>query len=111
MKAVLEINAATIRVFSDDARFGDPFEFALFIVGDEDTAIIKGLRLDDQRFTVRHRTAIMKCLLDAGFTRAIWHRWKHGPDGLERKTFVLDTAARRHLGSGRDEIAQSVEAA
>jgi hypothetical protein len=89
MHAIMEINAATIRVFCDGARFGDPFEFALFIVGDEDTAIIKGLKLDDQKFTARHRTAIMKCLIEAGFTRAVWHRWRTGPNGLERKEYCL----------------------
>lgn len=89
MHAIMEINAATIRVFCEGARFGDPFEFALFIVGDEDTAIIKGLKLEDQKFTVRHKTAIMKCLLEAGFSKAVWHRWRMGPNGPERKEYSL----------------------
>lgn len=101
MKAVLEINAATLRVFSDGAVFGDPFEFALVIVGDERTAIIKGLRLEgDQQLTARHRAAIMRCLKDAGFTRAIWHRWRRGPNGPEQRTFVIDTeVAGRHANT------------
>ena len=94
MRAIMEINAATIRVFSEGAQFGDPFEFALFVVGDEGTAIIKGMKLDDQLFTFRHRTAIMKCLLEAGFTRAVWHRWRIGPTGRERKEFSLDAGHR-----------------
>jgi hypothetical protein len=93
MKAVLEINAATIRIFSPGAQFGDPFDFALFIVGDEDTAVIKGLRADDMRFMTRHKTAIVRCLMEAGFTRAVWHRWKRTPEGLVKRTFTLDTRA------------------
>lgn len=92
MKAKLEINSATLRVFSQNAVFGDPFEFALVVVGDETTAIIKGVRLeDDQKLTAGHRSAIMRCLMDHGFTRAVWHRWKRGPEGLEKRTFVIDT--------------------
>jgi hypothetical protein len=93
MRAVLEINAATIRVFPPGAEFGDPFEFAVFIVGDEETAVIKGLRADDMRFMSRHRTAIMRCLIEAGFTRAVWHRWKRRSDGLVKRTFTIDTKA------------------
>jgi hypothetical protein len=104
MHAIMEINAATIRVFCDGARFGDPFEFALFIVGDEDTAIIKGLKLDDQKFTVRHRSAIMKCLIEAGFSKAVWHRWRVGPDGPERKEFCLGKDYRG--GRAQRELAQ-----
>jgi hypothetical protein len=104
MKAVLEINAATLRVFSEGAVFGDPFEFALVIVGDEKTAIIKGLRLEgDQQLTARHRSAIMRCLMEAGFTRAIWHRWRRGPNGPEQRTFVIDTEAATR-GAGSPEI-------
>jgi hypothetical protein len=89
MRAIMEINAATIRVFCEGADFGDPFEFAFFVVGDEGTAIIKGLKVDDQKFTIRHKTAIMKCLIEAGFSKAVWHRWRSGPDGPERKEFCL----------------------
>jgi hypothetical protein len=90
MKAVLEINSATVRVFADGAEFGDPFEFSVFIVGDEDTAILKGLKLD-HRFTVRHKSALLKCLLEAGFKRMVWHRWKRTENGPVRRDFVLDT--------------------
>lgn len=114
MRAVLEINAATLRVFSDGSVFGDPFEFALVIVGDQKTAIIKALRLEgDQQLTARHRSAIMRCLKDAGFTRAIWHRWRRGPNGPEQRTFVIDTevASGRSLTteiSGNHAIASTV---
>jgi hypothetical protein len=93
MKATMEINAATVRIFEPGGQFGDPFDFAIFIVGDEDTAILKGLRADDHRFTSRHKSAIMRCLLQAGFTRAIWHRWKRTAEGPIKRTFVLDINA------------------
>jgi hypothetical protein len=99
MQAILEINAATIRVFAEGARFGEPFEFALFVVGDEDTAIIKGLKLEDQKFTVQHKAAIMKCLIEAGFSRAVWHRWRVGPNGPERREFSL---SKDYRGAGSE---------
>lgn len=76
--AHLEIVGAVIRVLSDDATFGDPFELALFVVGDEGTAILKGMRIDGTGFTPRHAVAVRDCLRRAGFTKAVWHRHKPG---------------------------------
>jgi hypothetical protein len=98
MKAFLEINAGVIRVMGDAHNYGDVYDFALFVVGDEDTAILKGLRMDDQRFTVHHKRAIMRCLKDAGFNRMCWDRYKRGENGLEKRKFVLELTAQTSSG-------------
>jgi hypothetical protein len=74
----LEITGAIIRVFQGDAAFGDPFDFALFVTGDEGTATIKGLRMDGQRLMPAHRDAVFAALREHGFHTAVWHRHKAG---------------------------------
>jgi iron complex outermembrane receptor protein len=41
--------------------------------------------------------------MEAGFTRAIWPRWRRGPNGPEQRTFVIDTEAATR-GAGSPEI-------
>ena len=94
MQAFLEINAAVIRVFPENSTYGEVFDFALFVVGDEDTAILKGLRMDDRRFTVHHKRAIMRCLKEAGFNRLRWDRYRMTETGREKRNFVLELNAR-----------------
>lgn len=76
MIAELEIVGAILRVWLDNTKYPEPFEMVLYIVGDTDTAILKGLKMDGTTLTTRHRHAIMECLKRNGFKRAIWHRWK-----------------------------------
>ena len=90
MKAFIEISSAVIRILPDDAVYGDPYEFAVFVVGDEDTAILKGLKMDDRRFTLHHTRAIARCLREAGFNRMAWDRYKVGENGREKRKFVLE---------------------
>lgn len=81
MKAHFEPTAGIVRVLPDGAAWGDPFDLAVFIVGDEGTAIVKGLRMDG--YTRGHRDAIAACLREAGFRWAVWHRY--GADGRRRE--------------------------
>ena len=84
MKAVLETVGGVIRVFKDDAVYGDPFEMSVFIVADGDTAVLKGLKTDD--LDLRCLQAIRICLREHGFTEMLWHRWKaDGHGGHSRK--------------------------
>ena len=78
VSAFLEITGAIIRVFGPGAAHGDPFDFALFVTGDEGTATIKGLRMDGQRLTPAHRGAVQAVLHEHGFHTAVWRRHKRG---------------------------------
>lgn len=78
ISASLEITGAIIRVFAPGSGHGDPFDFALFLTGDEGTATIKGLRMDGQRLTPAHRGAVQAALAAHGFHTAIWRRHKAG---------------------------------
>ena len=115
MKAYLEISSAIIRVLPDNATYGDVFDFALFVTGDEDTAILKGLRMDDRRFTVHHKRAIIQCLKQAGFARACWDRYRKTEDGFEKRKFTLELNSlgfsASHLALGQEEDRQSSVAA
>lgn len=73
-KADLEIVGGIIRVFDDaQAKFGDSFELALFILGDERTAILKALR-SDKKLTHAHARTIEQCLIEHGFKECVWYR-------------------------------------
>lgn len=78
-QAHMEITGAVIRVLGDGAEFGEPFDLALFVVGDEGTAILKGLRVEHGAFRPRQAEAVRQCLRRHGFTSAVWHR--HTPKG------------------------------
>lgn len=95
MQAFLEVSSGIIRVISDGATYGDVYDFAIFFVGDEDTAILKGLRIDDRRFTIRHKRAIVRCLKQAGFKRACWDRYKLSESGKEKHRYVLELYTRK----------------
>jgi hypothetical protein len=77
MKARLEITSGVIRVFKDDADFGDPFVLAIAMVGHEDTAILKALT--NAQPVHRDFVAIRQCLAEYGFTKLEWNR--HRKDG------------------------------
>jgi hypothetical protein len=108
VKAYLEISSAVIRIFPENSSYGDIFDFALFVVGDEDTAILKGLRLDDRRFTVHHKRAIIQCLKRYGFARACWDRYRGVDGSREKRKFTLElnsygfSASHLALGAGSD---------
>ena len=85
MNAELEIVGAILRIWPDNAKFPEPFEIVLYIVGDEKTAILKGLKLEGQVLTTRHKNAIMECLKRHGFTKAVWYRWKNVNGEMIRK--------------------------
>ena len=76
MRAELEITAGIIRVFADDARFGEPFAEVLYLVGDEGIATLKGLRTE--RMTRGVWRAVDAELARVGFREATWHRYKDG---------------------------------
>lgn len=111
MKAYLEIASAVIRVFQDNSSYGDIFDFSIFLVGDEDTAILKGLRMDDRRFTAQHKRAIIQCLKSHGFARASWDRYRPTPGGYEKRKFTLELNSlgfsASHLALGQQEQLQS----
>ena len=115
MKAYLEISSAIIRVLPENSNYGDVFDFALFVVGDEDTAILKGLRMDDRRFTVHHKRAIIQCLKRHGFARVCWDRYRAVEGGHEKRKFTLELNSygfsASHLALGGKEEFQSVAAA
>lgn len=115
MKAYLEISSAVIRIFPDHASYGDVFDFALFVVGDEDTAILKGLRMDDRRFTVHHKRAIIHCLKRHGFARASWDRYRVVGGVREKRKFTLELNSldfqASHLALDAKKESQSIAAA
>ena len=76
MHAELEITSGVIRLFEDGSKFGDPFAEVLYLVGDEGTAILKGLRT--AKMDHRLWRAIRAELKRVGFTTAVWHRHKNG---------------------------------
>ncbi len=80
MKAIFETTGGIIRFFNDDAEFGDPFEFAVFVVGDESTAVLKGLKAESD-IPLSVFASMRKCLRERGFTEVVWHRWKIDKDG------------------------------
>jgi hypothetical protein len=75
MKCLLEITSAVLRLYPDDAAYGEPFELALFVVGDEGVATLKGLRSDGQ-LTTEDRKAFFECLRSHGFIEVKWKRYK-----------------------------------
>lgn len=75
MKAIFETTAGIIRVFNDDSEFGDPFEFSIYVLGDENIAILKGLKAQSQ-IPMNVFAALRTCLKEQGFTEVSWHRWK-----------------------------------
>lgn len=71
-KAHLEITSGVLRVFNS-GTYGDPFDYACTVAGDEGVATIKGLKADGG-FTTGHRKAIFAVLREAGFREVVWHR-------------------------------------
>ena len=64
-----------IRVGGDDWEFGQcDYDFHTTVVGHRKTAVLKGL-VWRQGFTNKHRDAIRRVLLAAGFTH--YARWRH----------------------------------
>ena len=83
-QAHLEVTSGVVRVFRDGCEWGDPFTFAVAIVGDERVATLKALRADGVK--PEDFAAIAECLLDAGFSEIRWSR--HRSDGtVQEKRF------------------------
>lgn len=76
MIARLEITAAIIRVWRGDAAHGAPFAEAVYVLGDEGVAILKGYRASAHTRDVRR--AIAAALAQAGFREVMWYRWRDG---------------------------------
>ena len=74
-----ETLAGLIRVYAPGRGYPGPFEFQVTIVGDGDTAIVKGLVTE--QYSREVRDSIAARLREKEFKRARWHRKK--PDGRE----------------------------
>ncbi len=86
MKAKLEIVGAVMRIYSgDEVRSHEPFEVSLFVVGDEEVAILKGLKIDKGVLNKNHVRAINECLKEHGFKTAVWYRWVERNGNMIRK--------------------------
>jgi hypothetical protein len=79
MHAFVEHLAGLVRVGPETRAYGMDWDF---IVGyasvDGKTAVIKGLKHLDAKFTMAHGVAIISALARAGFLYATWTRHKHG---------------------------------
>ena len=89
-----EITGGIIRQFRGD--FGTPFENVVYVVGDRDTAILKGLRIEKP--TIEEGRDLLRCLAQEGFKRVAWDRYKNGKP--IRLSLSLDRFAGRKSGEG-----------
>lgn len=72
-KAHLEITGGILRVGPDGFRWGDQFDLVIPLIGDEQTAILKGLQCPG--FGFEEKEAISEALREHGFTH--YARWRH----------------------------------
>ena len=82
MSVHAEITGAILRLRNRaDALPTDPYDHVIYVVGDWDTAIFKGMR-DDEFLPVfsdpENRRAIARVLVGLGFKRVGWVRMRHG---------------------------------
>ena len=76
--AYAEITGAVVRVYNGSTCPPSPFDYVLTVVGDEGTAIIKGLRVEAGGFGTAARVAIFAELRRLGFRRVMWRRYRAG---------------------------------
>ncbi len=85
-KAEIEWTQGNLRIYDDGSYAeGSPHSFFLSITTDGDRVIIKGLRVDDERFTWQHMKAIERALWIQGFRVAEWER----VHGRGRRSYMI----------------------
>lgn len=73
VKAFVEHLSGVIRVGSEAAKYGDPFDYAVtYSSVDGKNAVVKAL-VGDSNFSIRHARAIIKALREIGL-KAVWER-------------------------------------
>lgn len=70
-----EITGGIIRVGATGFQWGDDFDFVIPFIGDEQRAVLKGLRAKDTRFGTEHAAAVRAELRRLAFTHVGW--WRH----------------------------------
>jgi len=79
MHAFVEHLSGLVRIGPLALSYGKDWEFIVAYASvDGETAVMKGLKRLDHKFTIHHRTAAARALAGAGFSRATWQRHKHG---------------------------------
>lgn len=79
MHAFVENLSGFVRSGPSCRRYGDAWDFICgYSSVDGKTAVIKGLRSDDGKFSKAHADAILDALAVAGFQFASWDRHKTG---------------------------------
>jgi hypothetical protein len=88
-----EITQEILRVYErDDAKATDPYDFALTVVGDEGTGIIKALSMPPgQKLSVRDWIAIKRHMKGRGYRRLVWRR-RDKETGRVKREIVAELA-------------------
>lgn len=78
-RAHFEPLAGVIRIWLDGSKgWGQPFDFALAVAGDEGVATLKALHSENRPLPVSAAKAVAKVLREAGFKKVRWTRKKNG---------------------------------
>jgi hypothetical protein len=77
--ATFEVTSGIVRVHLNGGVWGDPFDLAVTVTGDEGVALIKALAAP---VSTAVRKAIFAALRQVGFHTVTWRR--HLPDGTVR---------------------------
>ncbi len=72
MRAEIEPLSGIVRVFRDDAVWGDPYDMSLVFIANEGIVTLKALQT--RGIDKAHADAIRVALRDAGFREARWRR-------------------------------------
>jgi hypothetical protein len=97
-KAEIEWMMAGLRVYDEGSYAeGSPHALYVSLTCDRDRVLIKGLRMDGERFNRGHLRAIERALYAAGFRIAVWERAK----GIVRRSYPIKDERVHHDDSRR----------